>query len=131
MDAAVPGSRATNGEASANSAPTVDPSNPFADLFQASFPPQSQCFEALLKTFTIFGGCSHPRLPLLLGLGEALLLTHGQQLQAPQPQALPQARPGPALARRAWVVLAGSVDWEASVAWEGWAGWEALAVWGA
>ena len=37
MDAAVPGSRATNGEASANSAPAVDPSNPFADLFQASF----------------------------------------------------------------------------------------------
>ena len=33
MDAAVPGSRATNGEASASSAPAVDPSNPFADLF--------------------------------------------------------------------------------------------------
>jgi ubiquilin len=34
MDAAVPGARATNGESSAGSAPTVDPSNPFADLFQ-------------------------------------------------------------------------------------------------
>ena len=37
MDAAIPGSRATNGEAT-SSAPTVDPSNPFADLFQASSP---------------------------------------------------------------------------------------------
>ena len=33
MDAAIP--RATNGDSSASSAPAVDPSNPFADLFQA------------------------------------------------------------------------------------------------
>jgi hypothetical protein len=145
MDAAIPGSRATNGDAT-SSMPTVDPSNPFADLFQASSsshdpatPLLLRCCEPIVspRVPNDLRMCSPPRLLRRLRRAAAPLPTLGrQQHRALRPPVPRQGRPDPAPAPHLLVLvdLAGWAGWAEWAEWADsgeWVAWAAWAAWAA